>query len=285
MKSAIEEFFEKEDEPIKIRDWTHNSEIIMERIEEIEGTSENILDQTLRSIRRASLDSIFPIFDTFLDFSQISLLEGMLRIFDLRVKEIIEGKENIPRDRAVIFAGNHETELEHLYLARACCPKRDLEYPFKSFNFLNPKKVAEKRYVPFFFAKYQLFNTPIISTFFSSTAFPVERELRDTKSIEIGSKFLQRGSNIFIYPEGTRNIDTKQPPKSGVIRLAIQNKAPIIPVGHVGLWDLTKGSFIPKKEGYWVCLFGKPIYYDEYYGQTLDRTKLRELAEKLMEEI
>ena len=68
-KSAIEEFFEEEEEePIRVRDWIHNSQIIMERLEEIEGTSENIIDQTLRSVRRTSIDSLFPIFDTFLDF-------------------------------------------------------------------------------------------------------------------------------------------------------------------------------------------------------------------------
>ncbi|MHA1299636.1 MAG: lysophospholipid acyltransferase family protein [Candidatus Helarchaeota archaeon] len=277
--TAVEEFLNREN---KIIDQIHNSEIIIDRLEEIEGTSKFPLDSITRRIKKSSINT-FPFVDSFVDFFQITVLETILRIFDFRVKELIVGRERIP-DETVIFAPNHETETEHLYLARACCPRRDLKI-FKYLTFLNPKSVAKKRHVPIFFAKYQLFNLPIISSLFSSTAFPVEREMRDKKSLEIGGKFLKRGQNILIYPEGTRNLESKQKPKSGVIRLAIKNKVPIIPVGHVGLWELTKGSFVPKKKGYWYCEFGEPIYYDEYYGQELDYLKLRELADELMEEI
>ncbi|MFX1450948.1 MAG: lysophospholipid acyltransferase family protein [Promethearchaeota archaeon] len=278
--TAVEEFFNGK---YKISDQVHNSQIIIERMEEIDGTSKFPIDILDRRIKKTSIKTL-PVFDTFLDFFQISVLETILRFFDLRVKELIVGRERIP-DKAVIFAPNHETETEHLYLARACCPRRDLNYPFRLLNFLNLKSVAKKKHVPIFFAKYQLFNIPIVSTLFSSTAFPVEREIKDTRSLELGSRFLQRGSNILIYPEGTRNLEKKQKPKSGAVRLAIENKAPIIPVGHVGLWELTKGSFVPSKKGYWYCEFGEPIYYDKYYDQKIDYLLLRKLTDELMDEI
>ena len=278
--TAVEEFFNGKN---KISDHIHNSQIIIKRLEEIDGTSQFFIDRLDRRIKKSAVKTL-PIFDTFLDFFQISILETILNIFDFRVKELIVGREIIP-DEAVILAPNHETETEHLYLARACCPRRDLNYPFRILKFLNPKKIAKKRHVPIFFAKYQLFNMPLVSTLFSSTAFPVEREIKDTKSLEIGSKLLQRGSNILIYPEGTRNLDKKAKPKSGAVRLAIQNKVPIIPVGHVGLHELTKGSFVPNKKGYWYCEFGKPIYYDKYFDQEVDYLKLRELTNELMDEI
>ncbi|MHA1377185.1 MAG: lysophospholipid acyltransferase family protein [Candidatus Helarchaeota archaeon] len=276
--TAVEEFFKENYGFEQI----HNSQIIIDRLDEIDGTSQFPLDSLTRRIKKSSINTV-PFIDTFLDFLQISVLETILRIFDFRVKEIIVGRERIP-EGTVIFAPNHETETEHLYLARACCPRRDLNF-FKYLTFLNLKSVAKKRYVPIFFAKYQLFNIPIVSSLFASTAFPVEREIKDTKSLDLGSQFLQKGQNILIYPEGTRNLEKMQKPKSGVIRLAIRNKVPIIPVGHVGLWELTKGSFVPNKSGYWYCEFGDPIYYDQYYDQELDYLKLRELADELMEKI
>ena len=260
----------------------HNSEIIIDRLEEIEGISRNPVDVAIRRLRKQSIKR-YPFVDSFMDFVSISILEGILRLFDRRVKSCIEGKENIP-PAPVIFASNHETETEHLYLARACCPLRDWNY-FKYFKFLNLRGIANKSEVPIFFAKYQLFNIPLVGSILAATAFPVERELRDAKSMEIGSLFLQRGSNIIIYPEGTRNVEKQVKAKSGVVRLAIQNKVPIVPIGHVGLYEVTKGKFLPSKKGNWICTFGKPITYEQYYDRELSYVELRDLTEELMEKI
>jgi 1-acyl-sn-glycerol-3-phosphate acyltransferase len=277
--TAIEEFLaiNRENQAI-----IHNSQIIMDRLEEIEGTSRNPIDVAIRRIRKQSLKR-YPFIDTFMDFASISILEGIMRYFDRKVKAITEGKEYIPQG-PLIFASNHETETEHLYLARACCSLRDLNY-FRFLKFLNLKGIANKKEVPIFFAKYQLFNIPIIGSIFTATAFPIERELRDAKSMEIGSLFLQRGSNVIIYPEGTRNIEKQVKAKSGVIRLAIQNKVPVVPVGQIGLFDLTKGGFVPKKKGIWYCTFGEPITYEEYYDKEPTYEELRDLTEQLMEKI
>ena len=282
-KSAMYDFLTKNN---KIIDKTHNSDIIYDRIDEIEGIGGSIESRVVKWFRKTAKES-FPILDTALDYVEISVLETILRYFDRKIKQVLVGHEEmleLATKKPVIFACNHETETEHLYLARACCPMRDLDY-FKVFKFLNLKGVAKKRHVPVFFAKYQLFNYPIIGSLFAATAFPIEREIRDTKSIALGSKFLKKGQNILIYPEGTRNLEARQKPKSGVIRLAIKNKVPVIPVGHAGMWELTKGQFAPSKSGYWVCEFGKPIYYDKYYDKEVDTLELRKLADELMDEI
>ncbi len=260
----------------------HNSQIIIDRLEEIEGISKNPIDVALRWIRKQSYKR-YPFLDTFLDFASLCVLETILRIFDRRVESILDGKEKIPPG-PVIFASNHETEAEHLFLARACCTTRDLDW-FKFLKPLNLKGIANKRDVPIFFAKYQLFNIPLVGSILASTAFPVERELRDKKSMEIGSQFLQRGTNIIIYPEGTRNVEAQVKAKTGVIRLAIQNKVPIVPIGHVGLYEITKGKFFPQKKGRWYCTFGDPITYEEYYDKELTYEELRSLTEELMDKI
>jgi len=277
--TAVEEFLAQKRAAPEI---IHNSQIIIERLEEIEGTSQNPLDVALRWLRKQSYQR-YPFLDSFLDFASISILETILRIFDRRVEEILDGKENIP-PAPVIFASNHETETEHLYLARACCTLRDLDY-FKIFKPFNLKGIANKKEVPIFFAKYQLFNVPLIGSILASTAFPVERELRDAKSMEIGGHFLQQGLNIIIYPEGTRNVEKQVKAKSGVVRLAIQNKVPIVPIGHVGLYEITKGKFFPQKKGKWYCTFGEPISYEEYYDRDLSYKELRALTEQLMDKI
>ena len=277
--TAVEEFLAKNREDQAI---LHNSQVIMERLEEIEGTSRNPIDVLFRRVRKQSLKH-YPFVDTFMDFASISILETILRYFDRKVNAVLEGKENIPVG-PLIFASNHETETEHLYLARACCSTRDLNY-FKFLKFLNFKGIANKKQVPIFFAKYQLFNLPLIGSILAATAFPVERELRDAKSMEIGSLFLKRGFNIIIYPEGTRNIEKVVKPKSGVIRLAIQNKVSVVPIGHVGLFELTKGGFIPKKKGTWYCTYGEPITYEDYYDREPTYDELRVLTEQLMQKI
>ncbi len=283
-KSAMYDFLTRDGN--KISDITHNSDIIYNRINEIEGIGDSLEARVIKWFRKTTKET-FPVLDTALDYFEISVLETILRYFDRKINQVLVGHEEMLKlatKQPVIFAANHETETEHLYLARACCPMRDTNY-FKIFKFLNQKGIAKKRYVPVFFAKYQLFNLPIIGSLFASTAFPIEREIKDNKSIELGSEFLQRGQNIMIYPEGTRNLQAREKPKSGVIRLAIQNKVPIIPIGHVGLWELTKGQFAPSKSGYWVCEFGKPIYYDKYYGTEPDYQVLRDLSNELMDEI
>ncbi|MHA1269083.1 MAG: lysophospholipid acyltransferase family protein [Candidatus Helarchaeota archaeon] len=278
--TAIEEFFADDVN----KSFKHNSNIILDELEQIEGISSNPIDKVVRWLKRRAYDSKIPILDTAIDFMSLSVLETILRYFDRKVETYYEGRENIFKVKPVIFAANHETEAEHLYLARACCELRDLNYPFTFFRKLNLKGITNKREVPIFFAKYQLFNYPIISTLFSSTAFPVERELSEKagNSMRVGSTFLKRGSNILIYPEGTRNIEKQQRAKSGVIRLAIENKVPIVPIGHTGLYDLTGGGFVPKKSGIWYCIFGEPIYYDEYYDKELKYEDLRRLTGELM---
>ncbi|MHA1377189.1 MAG: hypothetical protein ACTSRG_02295 [Candidatus Helarchaeota archaeon] len=76
--TAIGEFF-KED--IKIKDRTHNSQIILERIDEIQGTSENIFDQAIKSIRINSINTL-PWIDTFINFVQISTIEMAMDILE-----------------------------------------------------------------------------------------------------------------------------------------------------------------------------------------------------------
>lgn len=279
--TAIEEFFRGMPE---LQDEVHNSEIIMNRMDEIEGVSLNPIDKFIRWSRRKAIQR-FPFMDLAFDFVGLSILETFIFMFNTRIKPVVEGKENRFKHPRVIFACNHETEAEHLYLAQALSPHRDIPSPFGILKALNFTRFANKRDVPIFFAKYQLFNVPIVGSILMSTAFPIERELTDRKSMEIGSEFLRRGNNVLIYPEGTRNVKAQAKAKSGMIRLAIENQVPIVPVGHNGLFDITKGGFVPQKKGIWHCSIGEPIFYDQYYGQELPYETLRTLTEDLMNKI
>ncbi|MHA1146400.1 MAG: 1-acyl-sn-glycerol-3-phosphate acyltransferase, partial [Candidatus Helarchaeota archaeon] len=281
--TAVQDFFGKIPE---FQDGgMHNSEIILNRMEEIEGTSLNPIDKFIRWSRRKAIQR-FPFLDLVADFGSLLILESIIKLFNTQIKGIVDGKEKITTyDMPVIFACNHETETEHLYLAEALTPLHDVPSPFGILKSLKLTKWAAKRDVPIFLAKYQLFNVPIIGSILMSTAFPIERELRDKKSFEIASQFIKRGNNIIIYPEGTRNLEKQQKAKTGVIRLAIQNKIPIVPVGHNGLHDITKGGFIPQKKGIWYCKIGDPIHYNEYYDKEITYDILRELTDNLMNKI
>ena len=62
-------------------DIVHNSEIIVDRLEQIEGVSRNPIDVAIRRIKKQSMKR-YPAMDSFIDFASISILEGILRYFD-----------------------------------------------------------------------------------------------------------------------------------------------------------------------------------------------------------
>ncbi len=95
---------------------------------------------------------------------------------------------------------------------------------------------------------------------------------------------------IGIFPEGTRNDDTKQllQGKTGAVRLALEAGVPLIPVGisnttgHYlrqalnSLWKKDKGINV---------VFGPPVSLDEFKNKPVDKPLLYEATRKLMKEI
>ena len=94
------------------------------------------------------------------------------------------------------------------------------------------------------------------------------------------------GDLFGIYPEGTRSHDGRlYRGKTGVARLALETKVPVIPVAVVGTDVVAPPG---KKFGTFtrpVVRFGKPLDFSRYEGMENDRYILRSITDEIMYEI
>lgn len=97
-------------------------------------------------------------------------------------------------------------------------------------------KDVERREL-FQMAKQSLFKVPFVNAWVRTHhAFPLRREQTDVGSYLYAKERLEEGRLVVVYPEGTTNTGGGQllPGHTGSVRLAIDAKVPIIPVGVTG---------------------------------------------------
>lgn len=153
--------------------------------------------------------------------------------YDIRV----EGKENVPKDTAVIFASNHRSYLDPVLVYFAC------PHPLN------------------YIAKEPLFKNPVFGSFIRLMgAFPTS----DAKHPEYdvlaeAARRLDNRRNLTIFPEGTRHTDGKVGRgKSGVCLLAARSGKPVVPIGLV--FNSNNLHFRSK-----ICIrVGKPLSTSDY---------------------
>ena len=176
----------------------------------------------------------------------------------------IKGIENIP-EKGCIIASNHVSYLDPPII-----------------GFTLSKKLNRKIH---YIAKIELFRP-----FFSRVAhelfecIPVDREKKDVSWIKTAKMYIKMGHMIGIFPEGGRSGSKKlQRGKTGVVRLALAAKAPVIPVGVKGTYDLWPSSQkFPRIKKMATINIGRPIYYSRYYKKRITKSLLRRLTDELM---
>jgi len=182
------------------------------------------------------------------------------------VKEI-KGMENMPKGGCII-ASNHVSYLDPPIL-----------------GFIVSQKLNKKVH---YLAKIELFGH-----FFSRAVhelfetIPIDRTSKSIFWIKEAKKYLRRCEIVGIFPEGERSRSWKiQKGKTGVVRLALATKAPIVPIGIIGTYDLLPvNKKFPKIKKIVRINIGKPIYYDGYYKKRITKSLLRRLTDDLMSEI
>ena len=172
----------------------------------------------------------------------------------IRKTEVV-GKENVPKDGAAILCENHIHVLDSVSI------------------------VAHTKRMMYIIAKEELFKSKIGNWFFKKVgAFPVSRGTGDVEAIETANKHLQNGDLLLIFPEGTRHgLDKGLKFKKGAAYMALQNKAPVIPIGVVGEFK----PFTKIKIN-----IGKPIDISEYItDEKVDPRKVIALTQKIQAEV
>lgn len=178
------------------------------------------------------------------------VIRGFLRLI-YRIDA--EGMENVPKTGGVIFAPNHKSNWDPVILAAYC-----------------PRKLS-------FMAKAELFKFAPLGSFFKKIgAIPVKRGKGDIGAVKASLEILKGQNAMAMYPEGTRNNDTVEHAKQGIVMLATHSCVPIVPVYVSGKYKLF---------GKLTIAFGKPIELREYYKAKIDRDKQQELADDILHEI
>lgn len=175
----------------------------------------------------------------------------------------VRGRERIPKDRAVVFCSNHESNVDPPVLFQAL--HRQLHVLFKA----------------------ELTKLPILGAVMVAGGFvPVERDKREASmaSIERAAQSIREGNSFLIFPEGTRSKTHEMLPfKKGGFIMAIKAQAPIVPVAvSGGRTAMQKGSWYVRPVMVDVVL-GDPV---ETAGMTLDqRDDLIEIVRARIEEL
>jgi 1-acyl-sn-glycerol-3-phosphate acyltransferase len=178
----------------------------------------------------------------------------------------VEGKEHLPRSGPVILASNHRSFLDSIFIP-----------------LLVPRRVT-------FVAKAEYFDDPKTAWFFRGVGqIPIRREggSASERALESATEVLEAGGVFGIYPEGTRTRDGKlHRGHTGVARLALRTRAPIIPVGIIGSDEVQPiDSKLPRLFKTVRIRFGEPIELGHYEGRHDDRFALRDVADEVMFEI
>jgi 1-acyl-sn-glycerol-3-phosphate acyltransferase len=136
----------------------------------------------------------------------------------------IHGRDQIPRDRPVVFMANHQSNCD----------------PAALLAILPPVLVMVKK---------EFFRVPIIGRGMLARGFiSVDRRNRGQalEAVEKGVRALKAGKSFLVYPEGTRSPDGRlQSFKKGVFVMALKAGAPIVPISVSGSNKIMpKGKFV-----------------------------------------
>jgi len=176
------------------------------------------------------------------------------------------GIGNIPRTGGFILAANHLSFVDSLFMPLAC-----------------PRPVV-------FLGKADYFESWRTRWFFRAVSvIPVRRQggAAGEAAILAGIEALKEGRAVGIYPEGTRSPDGRlYRGKTGVARMALEAKVPVIPVSIRGTREIMPlDAKVPRMSGKVLVEFGKPLEFDRYYDRPRDRFVLRSVTDEIMYEI
>ena len=123
-----------------------------------------------------------------------------------------------------------------------------------------------------------------VNDFFGT--IPVKKN-SNTDAIEKGIKVLTDKRILGIFPEGKRSPDGRiQKGKTGAVRIALDGRVPIVPVGIKGGFELMpQGKKFPKIKKNIILNIGKPFYFDKFYKKKITKRLLRKLTDNIMDEI
>ncbi|GAA2732628.1 lysophospholipid acyltransferase family protein [Actinocorallia aurantiaca] len=180
------------------------------------------------------------------------------------------GMENVPDEGPAILASNHLSFADHFF---GPWPLR------RRIVFLGKRDYFTGKGIKGWFSR----------MFFSGVGvIPIDRTggKASEEALATGLRVLREGRLLGIYPEGTRVPDNRLfKGKTGVARLALQGRVPVVPMAMMHTFELMPAGSMPRifgLPGRPGVRFGEPLDFSEYYGREDDREVLRLITDRIM---
>lgn len=191
-------------------------------------------------------------------------------ILNLLFRPWVDGEQNIPEKGAAIFASNHLSFSDSFFLPLVV-PRR-MTFVAKADYFTGTGMKGR-----------------LTAAFFRGVGqIPIDRSggAASSGALQSGLSVLRKGEFFGIYPEGTRSPDGRlYKGKTGVARLALEAKVPVIPVAMIGTDKAQPtGKVLPKIMRIGIRV-GKPLDFSRYEGMQDDRFVLRSITDEIMYEL
>lgn len=176
------------------------------------------------------------------DYIAYYIVKGAFKVilFLAGTKVIVKGMENIPKNEAVLYVGNHRGFFD-IVAGYAVIPPR--------CGFISKKEI--KKVFPL-----------SVWMYFMRCIFLDRSSIKTAiKMIDTGVEHIKEGISIFIFPEGTRSKsdDEMLEFKEGSFKIAKKAECRIIPIAFNNTSAVLEEQF-PKIKKATVCIeFGKPI--------------------------
>lgn len=177
------------------------------------------------------------------DYQQLRMVQAafrlMLKMTGARIQVI--GEENVPKDRAVLYVGNHKSYFDIL-LTYSRVPR-----------------------LTGYVAKKEMESLPILSIWMKRLhcLFLDRKDIKQgLKTILTGIDLIKNGISVCIFPEGTRNKsnDRLLPFKEGSLKMAEKTGCPIIPFAITNSSKLFEDHMPFVRPCDIIIEYGKPIY-------------------------
>ena len=140
-------------------------------------------------------------------------------LFYTLFRPTIKGRENIPKKGPFVLAGNHTKWLDSVMLV-SVTPKNEVH----------------------FLAKEELWHGKGWIVVKAMGCIPVNRKIHDKDALIKAYEYLNNGSSIGIFPEGTinRTDDIIMPFKFGAVKMCKETDATLVPFVITGKYKLFK---------------------------------------------
>ena len=202
------------------------------------------------------------------DYSCLRLVQAAFKLimFAAGTKLTVIGEENVPKDQAVLYVGNHRSYFD-VIMTYARCPR-----------------------LTGYIAKVEMLRYPLLRDWMKALycLFLDRDDIKaGLKTILQGIEYIKNGISICIFPEGTRNhSDVMLPFKEGSMKIAEKTNCPIIPMAITNSAEIFENHIPFVRRCHVILEYGKPILpgelskEDKKFLGAYTQQKIQEMLDK-----